>query len=152
MVQIVIEIITDTVCLVFEARRGLAPLAVWRELPKAALTPIILFALMVATLAGQYKKSLRRLSGQMQPPRRVLMRGRRPPAWRRARGLLLAAVPEQLGTTDELSKTTQARTSVVLFPGGTSAAHRVPQKRGSSKLTKVVVAFAAQARGKELAI
>ena len=55
MVQIVIEIITDTVCLVFEARRGLAPLAVWRELPKAALTPIILFALMFATLVGQYR-------------------------------------------------------------------------------------------------
>jgi hypothetical protein len=57
--QIVIEIITDTVCLVFEARRGLAPLAVWRELPKAALTPIILFALMFATVAG----SLRSLYG-----------------------------------------------------------------------------------------
>ena len=55
MVQIVIEIITDTVCLVFEARRGLAPLAVWRELPKAALTPIILFALMFATMAGQLR-------------------------------------------------------------------------------------------------
>jgi hypothetical protein len=55
MVQIVIEIITDTVCLVFEARRGLAPLAVWRELPKAALTPIIMFALMFATLAGQFR-------------------------------------------------------------------------------------------------
>ena len=55
MVQIVIEIITDTVCLVFEARRGLTPLALWRELPKAALTPIILFALMFATLAGQYR-------------------------------------------------------------------------------------------------
>jgi hypothetical protein len=54
MVQIVIEIITDTVCLVFEARGGLAPLAVWRELPKAALTPIILFALMLATMAGQF--------------------------------------------------------------------------------------------------
>jgi hypothetical protein len=55
MVQVVIEIVTDTVCLVFEARRGLAPLAVWRELPKAALTPIILFALMFATLAGQFR-------------------------------------------------------------------------------------------------
>jgi hypothetical protein len=53
MVQIVIEIITDTVCLVFEARRGFAPLAVWRKLPKAALTPIILFVLMFATMAGQ---------------------------------------------------------------------------------------------------
>jgi hypothetical protein len=55
MVQIVIEIITDTVCLVFAARRGLAPLAVWRELPKSALTPIILFALMFATLAGRVR-------------------------------------------------------------------------------------------------
>ncbi len=55
VVQIVIEIITDTVCLVFEARRGLAPLAVWRELPFAALTPIVLFVLMFATLAGQMR-------------------------------------------------------------------------------------------------
>jgi hypothetical protein len=55
MAQIFIEIITDTVCIVLEARRGLAPLAVWRELPKAALTPIILFALMFATLAGQVR-------------------------------------------------------------------------------------------------
>ena len=55
MVQIVIEIITDTVCLVFETRRGLQPLTVWRELPKAALTPIILFALMFATLGGTFR-------------------------------------------------------------------------------------------------
>jgi hypothetical protein len=84
IVQIVIEIITDTVCLVFETRKGLAPLAVWRELPKAALTPIILFALMFATLVGAVQKSLRRLSGAVQPRRRVLVRGERPPAWRRA--------------------------------------------------------------------
>ena len=55
VVQIVIEIITDTVCLVFEARRGLTPLEVWRELPKAALTPIIFSMLLFATLAGQYR-------------------------------------------------------------------------------------------------
>ena len=84
MVQIVIEIITDTVCVVFQTRRGLEPLAVWRELPKAALTPIILFALMFATLTGAVQKSLRRLSGAVQPRRRVLVRGERPPAWRRA--------------------------------------------------------------------
>ena len=84
MVQIVIEIVTDTVCVVFETRRGFVPLAVWRELPKAALTPIILFALMFATLTGAVQKSLRRLSGAVQPRRRVLVRGRRPPAWRRA--------------------------------------------------------------------
>ncbi len=55
MVQIAIEIITDTVCVVFETRRGLQPLTVWRELPKAALTPIILFALIYATCAGQLR-------------------------------------------------------------------------------------------------
>jgi hypothetical protein len=38
MVQVVIEIITDTVFVVFETRNGLQPLAVSRELPKAALT------------------------------------------------------------------------------------------------------------------
>jgi hypothetical protein len=53
VVQIAIEIITDTVCVVFETRRGLQPLTVWRELPKAALTPIILFALIYATYIGQ---------------------------------------------------------------------------------------------------
>jgi hypothetical protein len=34
-----------SVCLVFETRRGLQPLTVLRELPKAALTPIILYAI-----------------------------------------------------------------------------------------------------------
>jgi hypothetical protein len=63
---IIIEIVTDTICLVFEARRGLAPLAVWRELPKAALTPIVLFVLMFATLAGQ----MRSLYGQRARPGR----------------------------------------------------------------------------------
>ena len=52
MVQIAIEILTDTVCLVFETRRGLQPLTVWRELPKAALTPVILFALIYATFTS----------------------------------------------------------------------------------------------------
>ena len=52
MVQIVIEIVTDTICLMFEARRGLELVAVWRELPKAALTPIVLYALYFAALAG----------------------------------------------------------------------------------------------------
>ena len=58
MVQIVIEIVTDTVCVVFETRRGLQPLNVWRELPKAALTPIILFALIYATYVGQARSLL----------------------------------------------------------------------------------------------
>ncbi len=54
-VQIVIEIITDTVCLVFEARRGLELLAVWRELPKMALTPAVLIVLLFGTLSGQVR-------------------------------------------------------------------------------------------------
>ncbi len=57
VVQIVIEIITDTVCLVFETRRGLQPLTVWRELPKAALTPIILFGLIFVTYIGQLRSN-----------------------------------------------------------------------------------------------
>ena len=56
--QVALEIITDTACLVFEARRGLQPLAVWRELPKAALTPIVLFALMFATYVGQRRSQM----------------------------------------------------------------------------------------------
>ncbi len=57
VVQIAIEIITDTVCVVFEMRRGLQPLTVWRELPRAALTPIILFALIYATFIGQVRSN-----------------------------------------------------------------------------------------------
>ncbi len=52
MVMVAFEIITDTICIVFETRRGLHPLAVWRELPKLALTPIVFCALIFATLAG----------------------------------------------------------------------------------------------------
>jgi hypothetical protein len=51
-VQVAIEIITDTLCVLLEARRGLELVAVWRELPKAALTPIVLYALYIAGLAG----------------------------------------------------------------------------------------------------
>ena len=52
MVMVVIEIITDTVCILF-TRRGSELLTVWRELPAAALAPIVFSALMFATLAGQ---------------------------------------------------------------------------------------------------
>jgi hypothetical protein len=58
LMQIVIEIITDTVCLVFETRRGLEPIAAWRELPKAALAPIVLFALIYATYGGMARSLL----------------------------------------------------------------------------------------------
>jgi hypothetical protein len=55
MVQVVIEIITDTICLVVEARRGREPLAVWRQLPKARLLPLIFVVLIFATLSGQIR-------------------------------------------------------------------------------------------------
>ncbi len=58
VVQIAIEIIVDTVCVVFETRRGLQLLTVWREFPKAAFTPIILFALIYATYVGQARSIL----------------------------------------------------------------------------------------------
>ena len=51
--QVVIEIITDTICLVLEARKGLEPLAIWRQLPKARLLPLIFVVLISATLSGQ---------------------------------------------------------------------------------------------------
>ncbi len=53
VVQIAIEIVTDTACLVFERRRGLKTLTAWREFPKAALMPIIIYALIYATRIGQ---------------------------------------------------------------------------------------------------
>ena len=55
VVQIVIEVVTDTVCLVFERRKGLEPLTVWRKLPWIALSPLFLCALVYATLAGQIR-------------------------------------------------------------------------------------------------
>ena len=58
MVQVAIEIVVDTFCVVFETRRGLLPLAVWRELPKAALAPFVLFALIYATYVGQARSLL----------------------------------------------------------------------------------------------
>jgi hypothetical protein len=57
VLQIATEIINHTVCLVFETRRGLQPLTVWRELPTAALIPIILFALVFATKCGQARST-----------------------------------------------------------------------------------------------
>jgi hypothetical protein len=56
LIQVAIEIVTDTVCLLFETRRrGLDPLAVWHGLPKARVVPIIVVQLMAATFAGQLR-------------------------------------------------------------------------------------------------
>ena len=56
LAQVAIEIITDTVCLVYEKRRrGLEALDVWRKLPSAALAPLVLLSLMFATYAGQVR-------------------------------------------------------------------------------------------------
>ncbi len=54
-VQLIFELITDMVCVVFEARRGLNPVAVWRRLPKAQLLPAFLLMSAYATLAGTFR-------------------------------------------------------------------------------------------------
>jgi hypothetical protein len=54
-VQLFFELITDALCVAYEARRGLDPVAVWRRLPKLSLLPG--FALMGAwaTLTGTFR-------------------------------------------------------------------------------------------------
>jgi hypothetical protein len=52
VVQMVIEVVTDTVCLLYEGRRGLDPLAVWRDLPRGALFPVVFAGMLYSTLAG----------------------------------------------------------------------------------------------------
>jgi hypothetical protein len=135
MVQIVIEIITDNVCLVFEARSSR------RSQCGASCPKRRSRRSSCSRSCSPHWRESTEVSSETQwtsaTPRRVLVRGRRPPVWRRARGLLLAAVPEQLGTTDELSKTTQARTLWLC-----SQAERKP--------TKAVVALAAQHGGKSV--
>ena len=54
-VQLIFELITDTVCVVFEARRGLNPVAVWRRLPKAQLLPVFLLMSAFATIGGAFR-------------------------------------------------------------------------------------------------
>jgi hypothetical protein len=54
-VQLIFELITDTVCVVFEARRGLNPVAVWRRLPKAQLLPAFLLMSVFATIGGAFR-------------------------------------------------------------------------------------------------
>jgi hypothetical protein len=54
-VQLTLELISDTVCVIFEARRGLNPVAVWRALPKAPLLPVFMIMSAYATLAGSFR-------------------------------------------------------------------------------------------------
>ena len=54
-VQLIFELITDTVCVVAEARRGLDSVTVWRRLPKAQLLPAFLLMSAYATLAGTWR-------------------------------------------------------------------------------------------------
>ena len=54
-VQLIFELITDTVCVVAEARRGLDPVAVWRRLPKAQLLPAFLLMSVCANIGGAYR-------------------------------------------------------------------------------------------------
>jgi hypothetical protein len=54
-VQLAFELITDTVCVVIEARKGLNPLAVWRKLPKASMLPTCVLIAAYGTIAGTYR-------------------------------------------------------------------------------------------------
>ena len=54
-VQLIFELITDTVCVVYAARRGLDPVAVWRRLPKAQLLPAFLLMSVFATIGGTFR-------------------------------------------------------------------------------------------------
>jgi hypothetical protein len=53
MIQVTVELATDTACFMFEQRRGLKPLNVWRAMPKRSLIPLVVWALMYASTAGQ---------------------------------------------------------------------------------------------------
>jgi hypothetical protein len=63
-VQLIFELITDTVCVVAEARRGLDPVAVWRRLPKAQLLPV--FLLMSAYDCRNIQSRSRRQLGRCE--------------------------------------------------------------------------------------
>ena len=56
-VQLVFEIITDTVCMVAEARRGLNPVVVFRELPKAQLLPAFLLMSVWGFISGSFRST-----------------------------------------------------------------------------------------------
>ena len=54
-VQFFFEIITDTVCTFFEARRGLHPVAVWRSLPKAQVCAGFMLMSVYGYLGGSFR-------------------------------------------------------------------------------------------------
>jgi hypothetical protein len=54
-VQVFFEIITDTVCMFFEARRGVNPVAVWRSLPKAQLCAGFMLMSVSGYLGGSFR-------------------------------------------------------------------------------------------------
>jgi hypothetical protein len=56
-VQLLFEIISDTVCTYFEARRGLNPIAVWRNLPKAQLCAGFMLMSIFGYIGGAYRTS-----------------------------------------------------------------------------------------------
>ncbi len=53
--QLTFELISDTVCVMFEARRGLNPVVVWRALPKTRLLPVFMIMSAYATVAGSFR-------------------------------------------------------------------------------------------------
>ncbi len=54
-VQVFFEIITDTVCTIYETRRGLNPVAVWRRLPKAQLCAGFMLMSVFGFIGGAFR-------------------------------------------------------------------------------------------------
>ena len=94
-VQLIFELITDTVCVVAEARRGLNPVAVWRRLPKAQLLPVLADERLCDTRRNIQSHIWRQL-GQVREQGHVLLRQQRAANGRRSRSVLPAALSQLL--------------------------------------------------------
>jgi hypothetical protein len=55
VLQILAELLTDAACVVFEERRGLHVGVEWQNLLKLKLLPLVFFALVCGSYAGQFK-------------------------------------------------------------------------------------------------
>jgi hypothetical protein len=56
--QLGAELLTDTLCLLFEQHRGYDVLEVWHSLPKTAMLPFLVAAFALGSIAGTYRSLL----------------------------------------------------------------------------------------------
>jgi hypothetical protein len=56
--QIAIEVVTDTACLMFEHHKGYDVLDVWNSLSKTAMLPYVVFACAFGSIGGTYRSLL----------------------------------------------------------------------------------------------